>query len=234
MLVALAMLVVGLAPFVQGQTEAGVRVRVTTNAHKKVVGTLMTADADSVRLISSKNRRVVSVPTASIVRLEKSGGRRSNFGGGALIGGLVGGGVGLLLGVLAGGRWVGRRSPRALPFSVWRAPGSGQSSVGCLIRTNGSSCRRRERVRYIGGVIQSQGKPMLCQRCGEREAEIFQTQRVGDKLYDRDLCSVCAKVDYGVFLGALLQAQSDGAPPLTEAEEQEVRRVLDQAAPPEV
>ncbi len=75
---------------------------------------------------------------------------------------------------------------------------------------------------------------MLCQRCGEREAEIFQTQRVGDKLYDRDLCAVCAKVDYGVFLGALLQAQSDGAPPLTEAEEQEVRRVLDQAAPPDV
>jgi hypothetical protein len=101
MLVALATLVVGLAPFVQGQTEAGARVRVTTNAQKKVVGTLMTADADSVRLISSKHRRVVSVPTASIVRLEKSGGRRSNFGGGALIGGLVGGGVGLLLGVLA-------------------------------------------------------------------------------------------------------------------------------------
>jgi NMD protein affecting ribosome stability and mRNA decay len=75
---------------------------------------------------------------------------------------------------------------------------------------------------------------MLCQRCGEREAEIFQTQRVGEKCYDRDLCSTCAKLDYGVFLGALLQVQSDGAPPLTEADEREVRRVLDQAAPPEV
>lgn len=28
---------------------------------------------------------------------------------------------------------------------------------------------------------------MRCQRCGEREAEIFQTQRLGDKLYDRSL-----------------------------------------------
>jgi hypothetical protein len=101
MLVVVATLLLGTAHLIQSQTEPGARVRVTTNNQKKMVGTLMSADADSVRLISSKNRRVVSVPTASIVRLEKSGGRRSNFGGGALIGGLVGGGVGLLLGVLA-------------------------------------------------------------------------------------------------------------------------------------
>ena len=74
---------------------------------------------------------------------------------------------------------------------------------------------------------------MLCQRCGEREAEIFQTQRVGEKLYDRDLCAVCAKVDYGIFLGALLQSQASGAPPLTEVQERELRRVLDEAAPRE-
>lgn len=74
---------------------------------------------------------------------------------------------------------------------------------------------------------------MLCQRCGNREAEIFQTQRVGDRLYDRDLCTVCAKQDYGVFLGALLQSQASGGAPLTDEEEREVRRVLDQAAPPE-
>jgi len=43
----------------------------------------------------------------------------------------------------------------------------------------------------------------------------------------------CAKVDYGVFLGALLQSQAAGAAPLTESEEEEVRRVLDEAAPPE-
>ena len=74
---------------------------------------------------------------------------------------------------------------------------------------------------------------MLCQRCGEREAEVFQTQRVGDKLYDRDLCSVCAKLDYGVFLGALLQSQAAGARELTEDEQRELRRVLDEAAPAE-
>ncbi|MGH7509085.1 MAG: hypothetical protein ACREMZ_06410 [Gemmatimonadales bacterium] len=74
---------------------------------------------------------------------------------------------------------------------------------------------------------------MLCQRCGEREAEVFQTQRVGDKSYDRDVCAVCARLDYGVFLGALLQSQAGGGAPLTREEEQEVRRVLDEAAPPE-
>ena len=74
---------------------------------------------------------------------------------------------------------------------------------------------------------------MLCQRCGEREAEIFQTQRVGEKLYARDLCSACAKLDYGVFLGALLQSQAAGAPALTPDQQRELRRVLDEAAPPE-
>jgi protein-arginine kinase activator protein McsA len=74
---------------------------------------------------------------------------------------------------------------------------------------------------------------MRCQRCGEREAEIFQTQHVGGKSYARDLCAECAKLDYGVFLGALLQSQAPGAAPLTSEEEKEVRRVLDQAAPPD-
>jgi hypothetical protein len=73
----------------------------------------------------------------------------------------------------------------------------------------------------------------LCQRCGENEAAIFQTQQVGGKTYTRDLCQACAKIDYGVFLGALLQSQSPGAPPLTTKEEEELRRVLDDAAPPE-
>lgn len=72
---------------------------------------------------------------------------------------------------------------------------------------------------------------MLCQRCGECEAEIFQTQRVGDKLYDRSLCSTCARQDYGVFLGALLQSQAAGAAPLSPEEERELRRVLDEAVP---
>ena len=73
----------------------------------------------------------------------------------------------------------------------------------------------------------------MCQRCGEREAEIFQTQHVGDQAFERNLCAQCARQDYGIFLGALLQAQAPGAPPLTESEERELRRVLDEAAPPE-
>jgi protein-arginine kinase activator protein McsA len=71
----------------------------------------------------------------------------------------------------------------------------------------------------------------LCQRCAEREAEIFQTQHVGNEIYERNLCAQCAKVDYGIFLGALLQSQTPGAAPLSEAEERELRRVLDEAAP---
>ncbi|HJR15894.1 MAG TPA: hypothetical protein VJ808_03490 [Gemmatimonadales bacterium] len=74
---------------------------------------------------------------------------------------------------------------------------------------------------------------MLCHRCGKREAEIFQTQHVGDEVYERNFCTPCARIDYGVFLGALLQSQASGAPPLNDEEEREVRRVLDQAAPPE-
>ena len=74
---------------------------------------------------------------------------------------------------------------------------------------------------------------MLCQRCGEREAEIFQTQQVGGKSFTRDLCPTCARVDYGVLLGALLQSQAPGARPLTDKEQEELRRVLDEAAPPE-
>jgi hypothetical protein len=73
---------------------------------------------------------------------------------------------------------------------------------------------------------------MLCQRCGEREAEVFQTQHVGNQSYSRDLCGECARQDYGIFLGALLQSQTPGAPPLTDSEQREVRRVLDGAAPP--
>ncbi|MEO7137859.1 MAG: hypothetical protein ABI037_09085 [Gemmatimonadales bacterium] len=72
---------------------------------------------------------------------------------------------------------------------------------------------------------------MMCQCCGQREAEIFQTQRLGEKVYERNLCSTCARQDYGVFLGALLQSQADGAPPLSPEAERELRRVLDEAAP---
>jgi protein-arginine kinase activator protein McsA len=74
---------------------------------------------------------------------------------------------------------------------------------------------------------------MLCQRCAKRDAEVFQTQRVAGISYERNLCSVCAQADYGVFLGALIKSQIPGAAPLSAEEERELRRVLDNAAPPE-
>lgn len=73
---------------------------------------------------------------------------------------------------------------------------------------------------------------MLCQRCGTREAEVFLTQQQGDGFYTEDLCSACARRDQGLVLGALLQAQTPGAAPLTEEQERAVRDAIDRAAPP--
>lgn len=71
---------------------------------------------------------------------------------------------------------------------------------------------------------------MLCQRCGQREAEIFLSHRRDDGLHSLDLCAVCARRDQGLVLGALIQAQTPGAPPLSEAQEEAVRRALDRVA----
>jgi protein-arginine kinase activator protein McsA len=68
---------------------------------------------------------------------------------------------------------------------------------------------------------------MLCQRCGEREAEIFLTHQLEDGLHSLDLCAVCARRDQGLVLGALIQAQTPGAPQLSEAQGEAVRRALD-------
>jgi hypothetical protein len=71
-----------------------------------------------------------------------------------------------------------------------------------------------------------------CQRCGVREAEVFLTQQQGDGYYTEDLCTECARRDQGLVLGALLQAQPPGAPPLTEDQERAVREAIHRAAPP--
>jgi hypothetical protein len=68
---------------------------------------------------------------------------------------------------------------------------------------------------------------MLCQRCGQREAEIFLSHKLEDGLQSLDLCAVCARRDQGLVLGALIQAQTPGAPPLSEAQGEAVRRALD-------
>ena len=85
------------------QADSGSRVRVTTNVglQRRWTGALISAGADSVRLTSSRDGRVVSFPTATVMRLEQSHDRRTNAGGGAVIGALIGGGTGLVLGLLA-------------------------------------------------------------------------------------------------------------------------------------
>ena len=69
--------------------------------------------------------------------------------------------------------------------------------------------------------------PTLCERCREREAEVFLTHRRDAMLHSVALCAVCARRDQGLVLGALIQAQTPGAPPLSEAQEDAVRRAID-------
>ena len=69
--------------------------------------------------------------------------------------------------------------------------------------------------------------PTLCERCREREAEVFLTHRRDAILHSVALCAVCARRDQGLVLGALIQAQTPGAPPLSEAQEDAVRRAID-------
>jgi hypothetical protein len=69
--------------------------------------------------------------------------------------------------------------------------------------------------------------PVRCQRCREREAEVFLSHRRNDALHSVALCALCARRDQGLVLGALIQAQTPGAPPLTEEQEEAVRRAID-------
>lgn len=73
---------------------------------------------------------------------------------------------------------------------------------------------------------------MRCERCGKREAEVFLTQRVGEALHPLALCGACARQDQGIVLGALLQAQTPDAPPLTAEQEAAVRRAVRRARRP--
>jgi hypothetical protein len=70
-------------------------------------------------------------------------------------------------------------------------------------------------------------RPGLCERCREREAEVFLAHRREGALHSVALCAVCARRDQGLVLGALIQAQTPGAPPLTEEQENAVRRAID-------
>ncbi len=101
-----AILQVGVSPATVPQhpaapVDSGSRIRITVNKPSKhfFIGTLVSADADSLRFADSSG--VSAIPIASVDRLERSRGRRSNAGRGALIGGLIGAGAGLVLGLAA-------------------------------------------------------------------------------------------------------------------------------------
>jgi hypothetical protein len=90
-----------LAPrLVLSQLEAGSRIRITSDRGSRV-GTLVSVENDSLRYTTSDTAAVTALPLASVVKLERSVGKRSNAGRGATIGGLVGGGLGLGLGLIA-------------------------------------------------------------------------------------------------------------------------------------
>ena len=65
-----------------------------------------------------------------------------------------------------------------------------------------------------------------CERCRERGAEVFLTHRREDGLHSVALCAICARRDQGLVLGALIQAQTPGAPPMTEEQEAALRRAI--------
>jgi hypothetical protein len=82
------------------EADSGSRVRITVDKPSKRshVGTLVSADADSLRFTTDISG-VVAIPTASVTRFERSRGRRSNAGRGAVILGAIGGAAGLILGI---------------------------------------------------------------------------------------------------------------------------------------
>lgn len=82
------------------EADSGSRVRITVDKPSKHshVGRLVSADADSLRFTTDTSG-VVAIPTGSVTRFERSRGRRSNAGPGALIGGLTLGAAGLIIGI---------------------------------------------------------------------------------------------------------------------------------------
>jgi hypothetical protein len=128
-----------LVPEVQSlaaQVEAGSRVRVTTMPASpgRRIGTLVSLDQDTLRWSRWDTTSVIRVPIASVTRLERSTGRRSNTGRGAMIGGLIGAGFGLFLGIAAStdnsGWWeVGAGEVAAVTAIV----GAGGAGVGALV-----------------------------------------------------------------------------------------------------
>jgi hypothetical protein len=123
-------------PSLGAQIEAGARVRVTTQPASpgRRIGSLVSLDGDSLRYSRWDTTSVIALPLTSVDRLERSIGRRSNTGRGAMIGGLIGAGFGLFLGVAAStdnsGWWEVGVDDIAVATAIVGAGGAG---VGALI-----------------------------------------------------------------------------------------------------
>jgi hypothetical protein len=91
-------LTVGAAPAAYGQrfpdALVGTRVRIETAAGSRVTGTVVSVDADTVRLVSNRTAgSPLALPRATVVSYEVSSGRE--VGRGARRGALVGGALGI-------------------------------------------------------------------------------------------------------------------------------------------
>jgi hypothetical protein len=84
--------------------QVGDRVRVETSTSAKgTTGEVIGIGPDGLRLRASDRPLPVDVPLSSVTRLERSLGKRSNAGKGALLGGLVGAAAGVALVLVARG-----------------------------------------------------------------------------------------------------------------------------------
>jgi len=101
-LTSLQVLAVAQLGWAQDPVPFGARIRFATDSSSGlVVGTLISADPDSLQLTTAKETRAMVVRTSSLVRFERSRGLKPATGHGAVIGGLVGVLTGLALGVAA-------------------------------------------------------------------------------------------------------------------------------------
>lgn len=115
------------------EADSGSRVRITVGKTKQV-GTLVSADADSLQIIPDTSG-MVAIPTGSVTQFERSRGRRSNVGRGALVGGATGGVIGLIFGIgaeLDNSEWGIEIGPEGIALATLFVGAVG-AGVGALI-----------------------------------------------------------------------------------------------------
>jgi hypothetical protein len=121
----------------------GSRIRITVDKPSKhfLLGTLVSADSDSLRFTSS-DTSITAISIASVSRLERSRGRRSNVGPGALIGGVIAGAAGLILGIASWGDEDSylKVGPEEV-VAVTAVLGAGGAGLGALIGATSKSER---------------------------------------------------------------------------------------------